>query len=294
MSGLRILFMGTPEFAVPSLGAILVAGHTIVGVVTQPDKPTGRGKVLTAPPVKNFAVNHKIPVFQPERVSREIDEILLNTGGADVIVTCAFGQILKQNVIDACRFGVVNVHASILPKYRGANPIAAAILNGETETGVTIMQTDIGIDTGDMIKIVKTAIEPTETTGELSVRLAKIGAEALVEVLNTLSVGGKIVKTPQNHHAASYFPMFKREFARIDFKKSPKEIVNLVRAMNPNPVAFADSTCGEVKIYRAHVGTAADRYGLVGQLVVDEIKAPGGRVLSYKDFLNGHKGFEFK
>jgi len=281
---MKVAFFGTPEFCIPSLEALKKSRHEIVCVVTQPDRPSGRGKGVVFSPAKQFALDNNIPVFQPLRISKEIDEIFKNIN-ADVIVTCAFGQILRQNVIDFFKYGVVNVHASLLPKYRGACPINFVLINGEKKTGVTIMQTDIGIDTGDMLYTVETDIGETETAGELSKRLSVMGGEALVKTLDLIEKG-RVKRTPQDHAESSYFPMLKKSDGRIDFAKSPQEIVNFIRGMNPWPMAFAGSSLGDIRIHNAHFNDK-------GELVIDVVQPPGKRPMKYKDFLNGYKEFKF-
>ena len=284
---MKIAFFGTPEFCVPSLEAIKKSKHEIVCVVTQPDRESGRGREVVHSPAKKFAIENDIPVFQPKRISNEIHEIFGSLGiMPDIIVTCAFGQILKQHVIDFCPRGVINVHASLLPKYRGASPVNFVIANGETKTGVTIMQTDIGIDTGDMLYQVETDIIPNETAGELSVRLAVLGAGALVKTLDDIEKG-TAVRTPQDHASSSYFPMLKKTDGKIDFKKSPYDIVNHIRGMNPWPMAYAGSNIGDVRILSARVDGD-------GALVIDTIQPPGKRPMSFKDFKNGRKDFSFE
>jgi methionyl-tRNA formyltransferase len=259
--------------------------HKIVCVVTQPDAPTGRGREPMPPPAKRFAVERGIPVFQPEKVSAEIDAIFSKLDARpDIIVTCAYGQILKQNVLDACRFGVINVHFSLLPAYRGACPVNFAIMNGETKTGVTIMQTALGLDTGDVLTVRECEIGARETAGELLVRLSEIGAELLAETLDEIEAG-KIQPKPQDNSRATYFPMLEKSDGRVDFSKSPHEIVNFIRGVNPWPMAVAASNCGDIRIHSAH--TAA------GELVFDIVQAPGGRPMGFREFLNGHKNFKW-
>ncbi|MCL2229201.1 MAG: methionyl-tRNA formyltransferase [Firmicutes bacterium] len=281
---MKIAFFGTPEFCVPSLEALIQnTRYSVVCVVTQPDRPGKRGKDLIPPPAKVLAQKRGIPVFQPERISKEIDTLFSTIEKPDIIVTCAFGQILRQNVIDYCKHGVVNVHASILPKYRGACPINFVIIKGETETGITIMQTDIGIDTGDILLQVPTKIGEDETAGELSARLSVIGADALVKTLDLIK-SGKVKRTKQDDSKSSYYPMLKKSDGKIDFSKTPKEIVNFVRGMNPWPMAFAESNLGDIRVHKASV-----KYG---ELQLDIVQKPGGKPITYKDFLNGHKDFK--
>ena len=301
---MNIAFFGTPEYCVPSLEALVASRHKVVCVVTQPDRPSGRGSKMTVSPAKKFALENNIPVFQPKSISKELDVIFPSATSRDgvvkpdIIVTCAFGQILKQNVIDFCRYGVINVHASLLPKYRGACPINFAIINGETKTGITIMQTDVGIDTGDILYQVECDISEHETAGELTARLAVLGAEALIKTLDQIE-NGTVKRTPQNNAEASYYPMLKKEDGALSLRggqsptwqssvvnfNSPKDIVNFIRGMNPWPGAHAPSNYGEIRVLAAHV----DR----GELRFDIIQAPGGRAMAYRDYVNGHKNFKF-
>jgi len=275
---MKIAFFGTPSFALLSLEALLKSKHEIVCIVSQPDKPVGRGGKIQHSPVKEFALKNNIPIFQPERISKELQVIY--PFKPDIIVTCAFGQILRQNVLDYPKFGVINVHGSLLPKYRGASPIQWAVVNGETKTGVTIMQTDIGMDTGDMILSKSIDIGPTETSGELFPRLANLGAKLLVTALDDIE-SGKAKKTPQNESLATHAPMLKREHGKIDFGRPPQEIVNLVRGLNPWPSAYFELNGEIIKVHKASVNN--------GKLELDEVQAPNSRRMSWRDFANGRR-----
>jgi methionyl-tRNA formyltransferase len=255
--------------------------------VTQSDKPAQRGNTVAMTPVKRYAIANGLKVFTPARVSREIDTIFADLEAKpDVIVTCAFGQILKQNVIDACRFGVINVHASLLPKYRGASPVPYAIMDGETKTGITIMKTDIGIDTGDIILQEETDILPEETSGEVLEKLAKMAPKLLENTLEMLEKG-HVLYQKQGENLTRYCKMITKNDGKIDFNMGAKAIVNFVRAMSPWPGAWAESTHGIIKVHKAHVERGDD-------LVIDLVQAEGGRIMPMRDFKNGHKGFEFK
>ena len=250
---MKIAFFGTPDFAIPSLEA-LVNGNAneVVCVVCQPDKPSGRGQEVIPCAVKKFATEHKIPVLQPSRISNEIH--LLDRFAPDVIVTCAFGQILKQNVLDYCKNGVINVHASLLPKYRGSSPIQWSIINGERETGITIMQTDIGMDTGDVLLQEHVKIGDGETAGELFVRLSILGADALVKVLDQIN-NGIVKRIPQNSLEATVFPMLAKEDGRIHWTQHAVVIANLIHGLNPWPVAYFLSGECTVRVHRAKAFT---------------------------------------
>ena len=231
---MRVVFMGTPEFAVPSLKALLDAGYGVVGVFTQPDRPVGRGHKLAACPVKKLAVERGVPVYQFERLRNEEGLACLRSLAPDIVVTAAFGQILSQALLDVPKMGTVNVHASLLPAYRGAAPINWCILNGETRTGVTTMLTDAGVDTGAMLLRRETDIGEVETAAELSVRLSQLGAELLIETLKGY-IAGEIAPIPQDERLASRQPMLKKEMGLIDWTRSAKEIA--LSGARPRPVA---------------------------------------------------------
>lgn len=298
--------MGTPEFAVPSLRALADDGrYDIVGVFTQPDRPAGRGKKLTACPVKLFAQERGLPVFQFERIRRPEGVEALRALAPDVCVTAAFGQILTQEILDIPAHGTVNVHASLLPKHRGAAPINWCILMGEREAGVTIMRTDAGIDTGDMLRSVATPIGELETAGELTARLSQMGAELLADTLPDY-LAGKIVPVPQDPDAASYEPMLTKEMGAIDWTQGAAAIACRVRGLNPWPCAYTDFDGGRLKIYLARpVDADADarpgtviasgaKEGLVvrcgeGAIEILEMQAPGGKRMPAKAYLAGKK-----
>lgn len=298
--------MGTPEFSVAPLKKIVEEGkHEVIAVCTNPDKPTGRKQILTACPVKVYAQSVGIPVYQYKRI-REEGVGDLKSLVPDIIVTCAFGQILSAEIIDIPKFGVINVHASLLPKYRGASPIHYAILNGETKTGVTVMKTDIGIDTGDMIAKRETDIFPEETCGELFDRLSILGSEMIGGVLDGIE-RGEVSYIKQDDSQATYSKIIKKEDANIDFSKDAKSIVNLVRAFNPSPIAYAFLDGQPLKIYKASVGKSVEtRYNDFGKVVstdggkievacnggtvlIDSLQKSGGKMMLAKDFLNGNK-----
>ena len=300
---MRIVFMGTPEFAVPSLKALLDAGYGVVGVFTQPDRPVGRGHKLAACPVKKLAVERGVPVYQFERLRNEEGLACLRALAPDIVVTAAFGQILSQALLDVPKMGTVNVHASLLPAYRGAAPINWCILNGETRTGVTTMLTDAGVDTGAMLLRRETDIGETETAAELSVRLSQLGAELLIETLKGY-IAGEIAPTPQDERLASRQPMLKKEMGLIDWTRSAKEIACQARGLDPWPSAYTDYLGGTLKIYRARpvegegdpgtVLRSSAKEGLFvacgeGALEVLEMQAPGGKRMSARAYLAGKK-----
>ena len=306
MSKYRIAFMGTPQFAVPSLRALAEDGrYEIVGVFTQPDRPAGRGNKLTACPVKQFALERGLPVFQFERIRRPEGVECLQALAPDAVITAAFGQILTQQILDIPRRGTVNVHASLLPRYRGAAPINWCILNGETEAGVTLMLTDAGIDTGDMLRSVSTPIGELETAGELTERLSELGARLLAETLPDY-LEGRIQPVPQDEARASYLPMLKKEMGEIDWTKPAEAIACQVRGLNPWPCACTDMPGGRLKIYLARA-EATDSQALPGTVIASgakeglrvrcgegalevlELQAPGGRRMSAKAYLAGKR-----
>ncbi|MCI9081002.1 MAG: methionyl-tRNA formyltransferase [Lachnospiraceae bacterium] len=249
---MKVIFMGTPDFSVGTLEALIQAGHEITLVVTQPDKPKGRGKNLQFPPVKEAALAHGIEIYQPRRVREpECIEYLQNYQ-ADIIVVVAFGQILPREILDMPKFGCVNVHASLLPKYRGAAPIQWAVINGERVTGVTTMRMDEGLDTGDMILKEEVALAPEETGGSLFDRLAQTGAELCVRTLTAIEEG-TAAYTPQNHEAATHTSMIKKQLGEIDWNKSAQELECLIRGLNPWPSAYTYWKGKTLKIWKASV-----------------------------------------
>lgn len=249
---MKVVFMGTPDFAVGTLEAIIEAGHEVVLVVTQPDKPKGRSGALQFPPVKECAVAHGIEVFQPVKIRLEENVEYLKNYEADIFVVAAFGQILPKSILDMPKYGCINVHASLLPKYRGAAPIQWAVINGDPVTGVTIQQMDIGVDTGDIIVTKELAIEADETGGGLFDKLAVVGAEACLEAMEQIA-NGTATRTPQNHEEATHVSQISKEFGNIDWNKSAVEIERLIRGLNPWPSAYTKLDGKTFKIWRAEV-----------------------------------------
>lgn len=274
---MKIVFMGTPEFAAGALEALIEAGHEITAVVTQPDKAKGRSKELQFPPVKETALAHNIPVLQPIRIKRpeEIEE--LKKYEADIYVVAAFGQILSQEILDMPKYGCLNIHASLLPKYRGASPIQSVILDGEEETGITIMQMDAGIDTGDMLLKKSIGIDAEDTYESLHDKLKVLGGEAIVEALELLETGA-LVPEKQDHDKSSHVKMITKEMGNIDFAKSAKEIDCLVRGLNPWPSAFTFYKGKQMKIWKVSVEETAvsEAPGTVMQVTKNEIKVACG------------------
>ena len=307
---MKIVFAGTPEFAVAPLKNIQENGFEIVGVITQIDKPQGRKGILTPPPVKTAAESLGIPVLQPEKIKNEVETV--RALGGELLVTCAYGQLLTQEVLDLFPKGVWNIHAGLLPKYRGASPIQSCIINGETVTGVSIMKTELGLDCGDILCVEETEISETETYGELSDRLSLMGAELIVKALRALE-SEDFVLTPQSEEGVGVVRKIQKEQAKIDFSKSVKSIVELVRGMNPAPVAYAVLEGNKINVYRAEravlteeeteycksaafgeVLTDKPKRGLLvkcadGAVKLCEVQAAGGKRISGGDFLNGRK-----
>ena len=247
---MKIVFMGTPKLAAGVLEALWEAGHEIRAVVTQPDKPKGRSKALQMSPVKEFALEKGIEVFQPVRIRKPEAVEKLKEFDAEVFVVAAFGQILSQEILDMPQYGCINVHASLLPAYRGSAPIQWCIINGEEKTGVTIMQMDAGIDTGDMLLKRSVAILPSDTAESLSDKLEKAGGEAIVEALALLEKG-ELRGTPQNEAESSYVPMIEKSMGRIDFSRTAEEIDRLIRGLYPWPSAFTSYKGKTLKIWEA-------------------------------------------
>lgn len=300
---MRIIFMGTPDFAVGTLEALVNAGHEVVLAVTQPDKPQGRKQILIAPPVKQTAEKLGIPVYQPKRVREPEAFALLRSYEPELIVVAAFGQILPKELLDMPQYGCINVHASLLPKYRGAAPIQWAILNGDAVTGVTIMRMDVGLDTGDMIAKAEVAITPQDTGGSLFDRLAETGAKLCVETIPSI-VDGTAVYTPQDEQAATKVGQISKKDGLIDFTRSAAAIECQIRGLNPWPSAYTSLAGKTLKIWSAQVsdrqteaqpGTVVlvekDRFGVQtgeGVLICTEVQLEGKKRMSAADFLRGN------
>ena len=249
---MRIVFMGTPDFAVPTLTALIEGGHEVVAVVTQPDKPKGRGKAVLMTPVKEKAIEYEIPVYQPVKVRDPEFVELLKTMAPDAIVVVAFGQILPKSILDLPKYGCVNVHASLLPKYRGAAPIQWAVIDGEKESGVTTMMMDVGLDTGDMLEQKAIPLDEKETGGSLFDKLSALGGSMILSTLKGLE-NGTITRTPQGESGTSYAKMLTKEMGHIDWTKDAVSIERLVRGLNPWPSAYTLYAGKTMKIWSAEV-----------------------------------------
>ncbi|MDO5547249.1 MAG: methionyl-tRNA formyltransferase [Eubacteriales bacterium] len=301
---MRIVYMGTPDFAVAALKRILQDGHDVVAVFTQPDKPQGRKMVLTPPEVKVCALEAGIPVYQPESFRNDSQLELLQQLDPEVIVVAAYGKLLPKYVLDLPKYGCINIHGSLLPKYRGAAPIQWAVINGEKTAGVTTMQMDVGLDTGDMLLKAETEVGENETAGELFDRLAELGADLISETLTRLPEG--IPATPQDEAQSSYAAMLKKEMAVIDWTKSAQEIHNLVRGLNPWPVALTTLGSKRLKVFETRMTdrTSGKKPGeVIGSdpkkgleiccgdgtvLSVTEVQLVGKKRMGACDYLRGH------
>lgn len=308
---MKVIFMGTPDFAVETLESIIEAGHEISCVVTQPDKPKGRGKAMQYPPVKECALAHGLEVWQPVRIKEEAAMEKLFGYEADVIVVVAFGQILPKKILDWPRFGCINVHASLLPKYRGAAPIQWAVIDGEEQSGVTIMKMDAGIDTGDMIAKTVITLDKDETGGTLFHKLAKEGAKLCVETLDAIE-NGTAAYEKQDDSQSSHAKMLTKQLGNIDWSQGAVQIERLIRGLNPWPSAFSYIGGKTMKIWKARVGktVAGAEIGSValvndkelavqtgeGSLYLEEVQLEGKKRMQTADFLRGcriEKGMHF-
>lgn len=310
---MRVIFMGTPDFAVSTLKSLLQSKHDVVLVVTQPDKPRGRGKQVSYSPVKEVALEHNIEVFQPQRIKSEESVEYLRKYNADVMVVVAFGQILSKEILDMPKYGCINVHGSLLPKYRGAAPIQWAVLNGDEISGVTTMKMDEGLDTGDIILKKELVLAKDETAGSLFERMMALGAEACMETLDQLAEGSATF-TAQNHNEATKTRLISKEMGKIDFDRSAEEIERLVRGMNPWPSAFTSINGKTLKVWKCAVASIEEledceeslRSAENGQIVLvtkqnvyvktaegiirlDEVQLEGKRRMICEEFLRGYQ-----
>ncbi|NLK20951.1 MAG: methionyl-tRNA formyltransferase [Epulopiscium sp.] len=302
---MKVVFMGTPEFAVPSLKKLIEEKYNIIAVVTQPDRPKGRGKKTLPPPVKQLALEENIPVFQPERVKDSEFIETMKSLSPDLIIVIAFGQILPKEILDMPRFGCINVHGSLLPKYRGAAPIQWSVINGEEVTGVTTMFMDEGMDTGDMLLKGETPISKEDTSGDLHDKMSIVGAEVLKDTLDQL-IRGNLKREKQNSSEATYAPMLKKEMGLINWNEPSNKIVNLIRGLSPWPSAYTFYKEFMLKVWKAQnynktyenalpgeiVEIIKDK-GLIvktgdGSLLITEIQVPNGKRMAVREYLRGH------
>ncbi|MFQ2600118.1 methionyl-tRNA formyltransferase [Aeromonas caviae] len=304
MNKLKLIFAGTPDFAARHLAALLSSGHEVVAVYTQPDKPAGRGQKLTASPVKELALAHDLPVYQPASLRNEAAQAELAALGADLMVVVAYGLILPKAVLDTPRLGCINVHGSLLPRWRGAAPIQRSIWAGDAETGVTIMQMDVGLDTGAMIRKVTCPIASDETSASLYDKLAGLGPQALVDTLDAMAAGDTAAE-PQDDTLANYAEKLSKEEARIDWSMDAVAIERCIRAFNPWPISWFEVAGQTVKVWQAEVlpkahgqaaGTLlkADKQGIEvatgqGVLRLLTLQPPGKKAMSVSDLLNSRR-----
>jgi len=300
----RIVFFGTPSFAIPCLENLMDGPDQVVAVVTQPDRKRGRGRKKTPSPVKELSLRYGIDLFQPERVKETSFVQTMKSLTPDLFVVVAFGQILPLSLLEVPRFGAINVHGSLLPSYRGAAPIAWAILRGEEKTGITTMLMDEGMDTGDILIQAEIPIDREDTGETLQKKLSFLGAQLLMETVERMK-SGSLSPRPQDHSKATYAPPLKKEDGRIDWKKKGEEINLQIRALNPWPAAFTHWERGLLKIYRGEVrpGTSPQAPGSIlwvgsdfievatgdGSFLIKEVQPEGKRKMSARDFLSGHR-----
>ena len=301
---MKIIFMGTPDFAVPCLDMLVKEGHEVCLVVTQPDKPKGRGKKMLFPPVKEKAIEYGIEVFQPVKVKEEEAVEKLRSYNADIIVVVAFGQILPESILNMPKYGCVNVHGSLLPKYRGAAPIQWSVINGDTKTGVTTMYMEKGLDTGDMLLKAEFDITSEDTYGTVHDKMCVMGADVLKETLVKIE-NGTIVREKQDDALSNYAPMISKETGHIDWNKTSFEIINLIRGLDPVPAAWTVYNEEVLKIWKAvkfecdnttaKCGEIADitKKGFVVKtgddfVLVTEIQARGGKRMATDAYMRGH------
>ena len=300
---MRIIFMGTPEFAAPAIDSLIAAGHEIAAVFSQPDKPKGRGYAMTPPPVKVKALEHGVPVYQPTSMRDGEALKIFHAIKPDVGVVIAYGKILPQEILDSPKYGCINVHASLLPKYRGAAPIQWSVIDGEPKTGVTTMQMDAGLDTGDMLLRSETEIQPDETAGELHDRLSAMGAELIVRTLDALAKG-ELRPEKQDDSRSCYAKMLTKELCAVDWSRSAREIHNRIRGLSPWPVATAVLEGKKLKIHRSAVSDMEAPEAECGEIIsfdpltvkcgsgaveLLEIQAEGKQRMFSADYLRGHK-----
>lgn len=303
---MRIVFMGTPDFSVPALKALVEAGHQVTAVVTQPDKPKGRGKDVQMTPVKIQALEYGIPVYQPVKVKTPEFVEVLKKEAPDAIVVIAFGQILSKEILDLPKYGCVNIHASLLPKYRGAAPIQWAVIDGEKETGVTTMMMDVGLDTGDILETKVIPLDPKETSGSLFEKLSEAGGPLILSTLEKLEKG-TITRTPQGESGTSYAKMLTKTLGDINWTMSATAIERLIRGLNPWPSAYTQWEGKTMKIWEAEVedvvetidthepGTITEvtKHGFKvqtgkGRLAIKSLQIPGKKRMEADAFLRGY------
>jgi len=302
-NSMKIVYIGTPAFAVPPLQSLLTAGHDVVGVITRTDKPAGRGKVLTPPAVKVAAEQSGLAVFQPKRVREPASIEAVRAMGPEAIVVAAYGQILPRELLLLPRYGCINIHASLLPAYRGAAPINWAIINGETRTGITIMQMDEGMDTGAVLAQESIPVGPRDTAGDLTEKLAELGSWLIVDTLSRIEAGG-VTAVPQDPARATMAPLLKKEDGLIDWRMSAREIHNRVRGLYPWPGAYGFLDGRLIKVLATEPADGTGEPGVLyeqgrdglaagtgqGLLRIISVQPEGKKPLSTPEFLRGHRG----
>lgn len=301
---MKLIFAGTPDFSVPTLKKLIESEHDVVAVLTQPDKPKGRGRKLTKSPIKMLAESHEIPVLQPITLKNEAIQSTLRAYHADIMIVIAYGLLLPKTVLEMFPSGCINVHASLLPKYRGASPIQAALLSGDKQTGVTIMKMDVGMDTGDMLHHLACHIDLQETAQTLHDKLAELGSHALIELLNSMQQS-ELNPIKQDDRLATYAPKIKKTDAQIDWSKSAETLDREVRAYYGWPVSYTTTHGEALRVWesnlsnQAHNATAGEviacsENGIIvacgrGALSLSKIQLPGGKILPVKDYLNANR-----
>ncbi|MBQ4396574.1 MAG: methionyl-tRNA formyltransferase [Clostridia bacterium] len=301
---MKLIFMGTPDFAVPAIDALIAAGHDIAAVFSQPDKPKGRGYTLTPPPVKVRALEHGIPVWQPASMRDGEALKIFEEIQPDVAVVIAYGRILPKEILDTPKYGCINVHASLLPRYRGAAPIQWSVIDGEAVTGVTTQQMDVGLDTGDILMTSETPIDPDETAGELHDRLSEMSAKLIVDTLAALEKG-ELHPQKQDDAQSCYARMLTKELCAVDWQKDAQTIHNQIRGLSPWPVAVAVLEGKKLKLHRSAVSDLSDDNARCGEVIclepftvqcgnhtaieLLEIQAEGKKRMTTQDYLRGHK-----
>lgn len=303
---MKIVFMGTPDFASEVLKSLLESEHQVLAVFTQPDKPRGRGKKISYTPVKEMALEAQIPIYQPRRIRDEENLEILKQINPDVIIVAAYGNILPKEILDLPPYGCINIHASILPKYRGAAPIHWAIIKGETETGISIMQMDEGMDTGDVLLLERIEISEEADTGEIFAKLASLGSKMIIEVLEKIK-DGKLIPVKQKEEEATYAPMLTKKDELLDWDMSSKDIYNKIRGMNPWPGVYTYFRGDRLKIQKSILidekqvieykpGEIIDfsEEGIFiaanpGTIALKIIQPAGKKQLNFKDFINGYQ-----
>ena len=300
---MRVVYMGTPDFAVKPLEALIEANYDVVGVFTQPDKPVGRKAILTPPPVKVVALNNNIPVYQPDTLRNGVGTAILEDLKPDVVIVVAYGKILPKDFLDYPKYGCINIHGSILPEYRGAAPIQRSVLDGKEFAGVTAMQMDVGLDTGDMLLVEKTPIGENETSGELYERLTVIGAELLIKTLVALEKG-ELTPEKQDDSKSTYAAMLDKTMSPVDWSKTAVEVHNQIRGLDPWPVALTTLDGKNLKLFRSSVvddlGSGKPGEAMVlknglgvfcgdGRAVlINEVQYEGKKRMNAADFFRGH------